>query len=749
VSFGLSPETSATGFGQEGAASLDIKAAWRLILGRWSWIAALTVIGLLGGVGKYFVSPKLYRATTIIQIEPRNMVPVGQDRNPWIEQWTNMKYFPTQYRLLRSRGLAERVIDDLRLDGDSAFGAVRNSGAGPFTAEEDERYKAELANRLVSGLSVDPIEGTELLSLTYVATDPKLAADLANGFANAFIDWGVESRSETLQSASRILNAQIENLRRDVEALEVGIQRFNRDSEVSATDASANAVSQRVQGLEQQYTAAASAVLTKQQQYNQMTSMTDELVAETFGRAGIAALRDDWEQKKSSYQTSLQTFKPDHPDMVDLSAEVETARQRYEREIAAEALKLRTSARNELQAARQLVESIGRQRSDAQRQSLDLNVESLPLSNMQMELAAKRERLNELVESQSQADLSANVQVDVRSNVHVIDRALVPGGPFRPSFRQSAGLGGGLGFMLGVSLVFLFHFLDRTIKNAEDLEALLGLPVLATVPDIGIAGQQSSYSRAGRPNKKGRGRDRDQGPVPIELLPETNPRLAVSEAYRSLRTALLLSSADELKVLTITSAEAGEGKSATATNLAAVMAQLGRRVLLIDADLRKARLHRIFEASNSQGLVDCLTAGTEPASVIQKTRLPGLHLLPAGTHPPNPSELLASERMRQLLSWTRKHFDFVIIDSPPILAVSDAILPAAQSDGAVLCFRAGQIERETARRCTDQLRLAGIKILGIVLNRYRPGASRYYDRRYQTYEAYAEPLDTSQADSAA
>jgi polysaccharide biosynthesis transport protein len=748
VSLGGAPESFAPAFGAEMAPSLDVKAVWRLVRGRWRWIAALTAIGLCLGVAKYFVSPKLYRATTIIQIEPRNMVPVGQDRNPWIEQWTNMKYFPTQYRLLRSRGLAERVIDDLRLDSDPAFASPRRAGDGPFTAEEDERYKAGLASRLVGGLTVEPIEGTELLSLSYVSTDAKLAADLANGFANAFIDWGIESRSETLQSASRIINTQIENLRHDVEALELAIQRFSRDSEVSATDAGASSVNQRVQSLDQQYTAAASALLTKQQQYNQIASMTDELAAETFGRAGIVALRDEWERKKTTYETRLQTFKPDHPEMVDLSAEVETARRRYEREIAAEALKLRTAARNDMQAAQQLLQSIERQRGEAQRQRLDLNVESLPLSNMQMELTAKRERLSELVESQSQADLSADVQVDVRSNVHVIDRALLPGEPFRPSLRQNVGLGGGLGALLGLLVVFLFHFLDRTIKGAEELEALLALPVLATVPDITVDGRASGYSYAsygyGRKSRKP-DRKATDGPIEIELLPETHPRLAVSEAYRSLRTALLLSSADELKVVTITSAEAGEGKSATATNLSAVMAQLGKKVLLIDADLRKARLHRIFQTSNSHGLVDCLTAGSDPGTLIQKTLLPGLHLLPSGAHPPNPSELLASARMKQLANWARKNFDFVVIDSPPILAVSDAILPAALSDGVILCFRAGQIERETARRCTEQLRLSGIKILGIVLNRYRPGASRYYDRRYETYEAYAEP----HADSAA
>lgn len=730
-----------------GDAGWDVKVVWRLIQNRWQWIAALAILGALLGLGRYFISPKLYRATTQIQIEPRNLVPVGQDRNPWIEQWTNMKYFPTQYRLLRSRGLAERVIDDLRLDSDAAFApASRGDGDGPVTAEQDERYRAALAIRLISGLTVAPIEGTELLNLNYVATDPKLAADLANGFANAFIDWGIDSRSETLRQANRVLNTQIENLRHDVEALERDIQRFSRESEINASDAGTGAAGQRVQSLNQQYSTAGETALAKHQRYNELVEMTDELVAEN-GRPTVGTLRTDWETRRLEYDSALQTFKPDHPDMVELIAEVTEARRRYEREVSAEASKLRSAARAEWQAAQQLVERIDRQRGDAQRQNLALNVEVLPLTNMQMELTAKRERLSELIESQSQADLSADVQSDARSNVHIIDKALVPGGPFRPSLRQNIALGGGVGLMLGFGIVFLRHFLDRSIKSAEELESLLKLPVLAAVPDIGTDGQTYGYKayygygRASRKRQRTTSKDR----VDIELLPENRPRLAVSEAYRSLRTALLLSSAEDLKVVTITSAEAGEGKSATSANLAVVMAQLGKRVLLIDGDLRKARLHRIFKATDTAGLVDCLAAGTSPESLIQKTAIPRLQLMCCGIRPPNPSELLASKRMRQLLDWARKRFDFVIIDSPPILAVSDAILSATMSDGVVLCFRANQIERDTAHRCIEQLRLAGIKILGAVLNRYRPGASRYYDRSYRTYEAYAE----SEADSAA
>jgi uncharacterized protein involved in exopolysaccharide biosynthesis len=259
------PQLGLTGLSSSGGfEALDPKTIWRLVRTRWPWIAATAAVGIGIGVVNYLISPKLYRATTQIQIEPRNLVPT-QDRNPWIEQWTNMKYFPTQYRLLRSRGLAERVIEDLRLDTDPSFvGEGRKPGAEPVTAEEDERFNAALANRLISGLTVDPIEGTELLNLIYVAEDPKLAADLANGFANAFIDWGVESRSETLLQANRVLGSQIENLRRDVEGLEVGIQKYSREADVSATDAGTGVVSQRVLNLNEQYSTASATALAKQ-----------------------------------------------------------------------------------------------------------------------------------------------------------------------------------------------------------------------------------------------------------------------------------------------------------------------------------------------------------------------------------------------------------------------------------------------------------------------------------------------------
>jgi capsular exopolysaccharide synthesis family protein len=363
-----------------------------------------------------------------------------------------------------------------------------------------------------------------------------------------------------------------------------------------------------------------------------------------------------------------------------------------------------------------------------------LNSVSVEMKNLEMEIGTRRELLDQLLRRQSETGMTARMQTDKESNIRVIDRALPPSGPYRPSIRANLSTGGGGGLILGIGIVLLFHFLDRSIKSAEELDRLLGLPVLAVIADLSSKGRRSAYGYYGKRRK--RRESAQEAPKKIELVATSNPRLGVSEAYRSLRTALLLSTAGGIKVITVTSAEAGEGKTATASNLAAVMAQLGRKTLIIDADLRKARLHRIMGVSNRIGLVNVLAEGLDLKTAMQSTTMENLTVLPSGPHPPNPSELLASEPMIDLLQYAQEIFDVVIIDSPPVLAVTDAILVGKLSDGVLLCFRAGRVQREDAKACRDQLQLSGVRILGTLLNCYQPSTTGRYDRRYSYHYAY-------------
>jgi capsular exopolysaccharide synthesis family protein len=343
--------------------------------------------------------------------------------------------------------------------------------------------------------------------------------------------------------------------------------------------------------------------------------------------------------------------------------------------------------------------------------------------------------------------------------------------------RKDVSYGMLFGLLLGVGTALLIEFLDRTVKTAEEVERRIALPTLAVIQDIDDAGKAYGYYgrygygygygaepqpvarvRPGRGGKQptlpagaadqgspgapggpggwqGRKRGGGNAPTQIELVPHELPRTQISEAYRSLRTALLLSSARELKVVAVTSAAAGEGKTATASNLAIVLAQLGRPVLIVDADLRKPRLHQVFKISNQIGLVSHLTSTVESEEIVHATTIPNLWITPSGPIAPNPSELLSSDRMFDWLRAMRLRFEYIIIDTPPALAVTDATIVGVIADGVVLTLRSGKVTREEARLCRDRLRQADVRILGAVLNRYRSTHSGL-GKRYRAYESY-------------
>ncbi len=387
---------------------------------------------------------------------------------------------------------------------------------------------------------------------------------------------------------------------------------------------------------------------------------------------------------------------------------------------------------------------------DLKDQALDQSSAAVKFTNLQVEIETRRELLDDLLGRRSETEVAARLQSNRESNIRVVDEALVPGSPSRPSLRNNLSAGLAAGLFLGLGLALGLQWLDRSIKRPEEIERLLGLPVLATVPDLtddaslGAGYRQYGY---GRPSGAARGGNGDSGlrvrtrsaeTPQVELVPHTRPRLAVSETYRALRTALLLSTAEGLDTVSVTSAGAGEGKTVTATNLAVVLAQLGKSVLVVDADLRKPRLHSIFRASNRIGLVSYLTGTAELDDILQRTEAPNLMVCTSGPIPPNPSELLSSARMEDLMQAARARFDFVVFDTPPVLPVTDAIVVGALSRGVVLCLRAGKVLREDARSCLERLERADVKVLGAVLNGFRRremGMGKSYTQYYEAYVA--------------
>jgi capsular exopolysaccharide synthesis family protein len=732
----------------EPAAEFHLGDYLSILQRHWRLASVITLVCLAAGLVHYLITPKMYRATVTVQIDRRSMSIGGGAETPWLENWWNLEFYPTQYKLLESRGLAERVVSNLRLYEDPEFNPGwahwSSTVEGGSTSELDAAVLGNLGQSLLGGLSIAPIKSTQLVEISYRSMSPTLAARVANGVAAAFIDWGIETRSESAGRASTFLGKQIDSLKGELQDKDNTLQAYSRRSDIVAMDPASNPVLQRLQALNSDYIQALSARIDKESQYNEVLSAPEEGVADTLSGGLVSTLRQELLQQQQEYATKLTIYKPDMPLMVEQRSKIEELRQHFDSVVSEMVEQARKGAQAAFQTAKRREQALAAELDRAKDETIEMGSAAVGYNNLQMEISTRRQLLDELLRRQSETDVTARLQASRESNIRIVDRALVPGGAFRPSLRKDLGLSLVLGIFLGLGCIFLVEYLDRTLKSAEEAERLLGLPVLALVPDVSDRGKGYSYGYGygygGRKRKRKSWRDK-KAPAEtikeIELLPHTKPRHAVSEAYRALRTALLLSSAEEMRMIALTSAQSGEGKTATAANLAVVMAQLGRSVLLIDADLRKPRQHRVFRVSNRQGLVNCLTEGTDLDEVVQTTVVPGLTLMTSGTIPPNPSELLASDRMRELLERARRLFDFVIVDTPPILAVTDASLVGAQADGMVFCLNAGKVLREEARTGTDRLAMAGNKVLGLVLNRYVP-TNTSDSKHYYYYQAYGE-----------
>jgi polysaccharide biosynthesis transport protein len=731
----------------------------------WKLAAATCVTGLAIASIHYSITPKQYAASATILIERRTLSPVGGAQNPWFENYWNLEFYPTQYELLQSRGLAERVVRSLDLMDDPEINpgaAARQDGAEAPSAEADEAMLGVLADQIRGGLAVEPVRNTQLVRLTYRSKDPEFAAKAANAFAEAFIDMGVEDRYATAGKASSFINSQIETLKAEIQDKEAQLQSFSRRTDIVPTEPGSSVVLQRLEALNSDYVDAKRQRIEKESAYHELMVTPPEMIADSLAAGVVGGLRSQQLELEREYETKLKTYKPDWPDMVTLKAKIEKGRQHLDGVIREMVEKARGTAFATFQTALRQEQALQAEIERVKSEAIDQNSAAVEFTNLKVEIETRRDLLDELLRKQSETEVAVRLQDTRESNVRIIDQALVPGGPSSPSLRKDLTYGLLLGLLVGIGCALLIEFLDRTIKSAEEIERRLGLPTLATIQDINDAGKiygsgygygygEQSAELPRVPKARPARAERKKGVPPaaqIELVPHESPRTLISEAYRSLRTALLLSSARELKAVAVTSAVAGEGKTATAANLAVVLAQLGRQVLVVDCDLRKPRLHQIFHVSNRFGLVNQLTSAADPDSVFLPTEVPNLWVTPSGPVPPNPSELLSSDRMRDWLKATRARFDYVVLDTPPALAVTDAAIVGRLADGVVLTMRSGKVTREEARACRDRLRQTGLKILGAVLNRHRP-LQAGLGRHSSYYASYGAEQSEPKAGSAA
>lgn len=752
---------------------IDLLEYWRIILKRkWVLITSSAVLLVFVAIFSFTTTP-LYQATATIMIDdPSSSMLNIQDILNYGSYYRSDflgTYFNTQLKLLTSRSLAERVAKKMNMASRQEFRAPRKSRknplasirnllafrwlmpkAKPAAAPEQPRYQpgpySAYAFQVLGGLSIAPVEETRLVEVNYTSPHPVLAADVVNALVEEFINYSVETRYEATQQASEFLTENISQLRDELRRKEEDLQKYGEEKKLLFLSDKESSEVSKFADVNSAYTAAKIDRINKESMWRELRDLQVDSLPQSIKNPLIENLKATYTQAKSEYEEKSKVFKPDYPEMVKLKARLDSTKTELENEIR----KAVASAESEYKAAlkregsmQALLES---QRTDVVR----MNNNAILYNSLKIEVENMRNLLNSLVAKQNETLVSARLGGLRTSNIKIIDRALVPGGPFSPNTRRNLMMALLAGIFGGLGLIFFVEYLDNTVKGPEDVEKLTGLPSLGIIPHLSPDGLKKRYEQySAYSYSYGAENVLSDATMPevseIELINHLFPKFSISEDYRTVRTSILFSRADTApKTICFTSTLPQEGKTATVANMAISFAQLEGRVLVIDADLRKPRMHKIFKAKNSVGLSGFLTGKVAIDDCVQKTAIENIWIIPAGPHPPNPAELLNSSRMKDLIALVKDRFDVILIDTPPVLAVIDPVIIGSLVDCVVFVIRAGKTSRKPMAKAVAELRKGKADIVGVVFNEVKIGrqgmATPYYHYYQYEYAANSEGL---------
>ncbi len=707
---------------------------------RWLVLGAL-VAALAAAVAFGLLTTPQFKATTLITLEREREDALNIASPDARERGADAVSVETEARLLKSRDVLERVVRKLRLAQPASTEEGEPSAVSPSTSQPpaiDPVTRA--AMRLQRRIDVQPVRATSLLEVSVTADSAQTAADLTNAVTEAYIAWKLDSRFRLLGQASRFLSEQIDDAKATLAQREESLLAFSRRKNILSVDPRNNVALTRLDTLSRDLATATADRLTKEARESELRNAHPDSLAETISSGLVVQLRSDQARLEREYDDKLSIYKPDWPAMQQLKTRIEQGRQHLDAVVQETVRKAREAARADVLAAQRREELLQDSLKSEQSQAMSVNSDLVEYNKLRIDAETQRSLVDNLLKRRAEIEVLTRVEGDKVSNIRVVERALPPTSPFRPSYSLNLLLGLISGVMLGVGLAFGAEYMDRSLRTPEQVTRYLNLPVLGVIPAAGRALariDQTALSR-GTPGGEESALDLPGAPLPkasIELLPHTLSRSTLAEAYRAFRTSLLLSSAARPRCLAVTSALPLEGKTTTTMNLAVVLAQLGKSVLLVDADLHHSRLHETFHVSNATGLVTVLTGQTEAASAIKETEIPNLSLLPAGPTSPNPSGLLSSGTMRRFLDGAMSRYDFVVVDTPPVLAVADAVVLGHLTGGVILCVHGGKTPRAVVIRARDELLRSNVRILGVLLNALEDESGEVaYRERYGYYQ---------------
>lgn len=674
------------------------------------------------------------RGTLLIEKEGRNQMNM-LSQNYYDPDWTN-EYLNTQQLVLTSRSLALKVVEELerlpeaeQIQQKPRQGKLRRALQGGKEETDPEIRKAVSVSGFLGGLGVSNIKDTRLVEVSYVSADNKMAARAVNTLFDKFIEFNLEMKAESTQQASEFLTAQIEELRRGLAQKEQELQEYGKRKELYFIRGEDSTVVQKLSDLNGAYTAAQIERINKESIFRELKGKPFDNYPDVRINSMIQGLKQEFSARESEIKKKSQIFQDSYPEMQRLRSQQEGLQKRIESETADIARKVLNQAEAEYQAAlkkeNSLLELLNQQKGSV----VSSNANAIYYNSLKIEVQNMTNLLDFLTRRQKESMLSSRLEGLQTSNIKIVDRAEIPVRPFSPNKERTLLLALMLGIGGGIFLIFALNYLDNTIKSPDEVEKLLRLPALGFIPAVGAKASQSYYNHYYSDRKK---QQNEQKLKTIEMVNLKEPESTFAEHYRNIRTSLLLSTPDHPpKVFVVTSALPQEGKTVTDINLAVAFTQLGKKVLILDCDLRRPRVHKIFHIKNTSGLTSFLVGRSRIEDIIYRyPGEPNLHVIPSGPVPPNPVELVVSKGMKEMMAGLRQHYDFIFVDAPPLMGIQDAILLGEHADGLLLVAWGGKTPRKVIEKAKLEIEKFNVKLFGVILNKVN---LRRFAYAYSTY----------------
>lgn len=646
-------------------------------------------------------------------------------------------YFNTQKEIIQSRAFADRVVRKLQLDRNPYFKDLkdkRNNRLIPLIIRTIKKLLPETkaANPLpdiklkdeldpdMTDIILDKVDmeigkQDNIMKIDYYADNPIAAAAMANGIAEAFIEHNLEIKVKPYRNAVDWLTGRITESRSKVEETERMLQQYREGTGMTSFETKESVLNQKLQELMTQLVQTESKRQESEIKYNQIKSVIDrpELLAtvpDIMNNLVIQGLRNDELNLRKQLSDLSEKYGPKHPQIIKATSQLDMVR----KNIISEARKMLNAAKADYEVARNRESSLRREMDEQKQEVLSLSRKAIDFNVIAGQSGSNKQFYELLLKKFQEASLSSGINI---SNAQVVDYATIPKSRAKPKRSLLMAIALIVGLFGGVFAAFFTEYMDDTIKNADDVNKTLGLPFLDVVPLT----------------------EKRKGP----LFMDSNPKSATAESYRTIRTGVMLSSpGKQLKMILVTSATPNEGKTTTAANLAIAMAQMDEKVLLIDADMRRHNLHELFGVSNTVGISEAIVDSNKiPSAIKSVARCPNLDVITGGTLAPNPSELLGSLGMTELIARVASKYDRIILDSPPLLAFSDSLVLSRLADGVIMVVWGGETGRNLIKQSIDSLKGVDAKIIGVVLNKidtnkhgysYYPYYSHYYPDKKDT-----------------